>query len=64
MHKLKPAAARTFRDVFVPYVEHQLDNAQRVDVVWDDYRPDSLKAQTRVMRGKVKPNNAFPKNWA
>ena len=70
---LKPAAARTFReyaqDVFLPYVEQQLDKAQRVDVVWDDYRPDSLKAQTRDMRGKgirrrVEPNNAVPKNWA
>ena len=37
--------------------------------MWDDYRPDSLKAQTREMRGKgirrrVEPNNAVPKNWA
>ena len=70
---LKPAAARTFReyaqDMFLPYIEHQLDKAQRIDVVWDDYRPDSLKAQTRDMRGKgirrrVEPNNAVPKNWA
>ena len=73
VHMLKPPAARTFReyvqDVFVPYIEHQLDNAQRVDVVWNDYRSDSLKAQTRGMRGKgirrrVEPNNAVPKNWA
>ena len=37
--------------------------------MWDDYRSDSLKAQTRDMRGKgirrrVEPNNAVPKNWA
>ena len=37
--------------------------------MWDDYRPDSLKAQTRDMRGKgirrrVEPNDAVPKNWA
>ena len=54
---------------FLAYVEHQLDKALRVDVVWDDYRPDSLKAQTRDVRGKgirrrVKPNNAVPKHWA
>ena len=53
---LKPASAIHFReyaqDVFLAYVEHQLDKAQRVDVVWDDYRSDSLKAQTRDMRGK------------
>ena len=73
MHMLKPAAARNFReyaqDVFLAYVEHQLDKAKRVDVVWDDYRSDSLKAQTRDMRGKgirlrVEPNNEVPKNWA
>ena len=37
--------------------------------MWDDYRPDALKAQTRDMRGKgirrrVEPNNAVPNNWA
>ena len=73
VHMLKPAAASTFReyaqDVFLPYVEHQLDKAHRVDVVWDDYRTDSVKAQMRDMRGKgirrrVEPNNAVPKNWA
>ena len=75
VHMLKPAVARTLReyaqDMFLPYVEHKLDKTQRVDVMWDDYRPDSLKAQTRDMRGKgirrrVEPNrpNAVPKNWA
>ena len=62
VHMLKPAAAKTFReyaqDLFLPYVEHQLDKAQRVDVVWDDYRPDSLKAQTRDMRGNSSPSGA------
>ena len=38
-------------------------------MVWDNYRPDSLKAKTREMRGKgirrrVEPNNAVPKIWA
>ena len=55
--------------MFLPYLEHQLDKAQRVDVVWADYRSDSLNAQTRDMGGKiirrrVEPNNAVPKNWA
>ena len=54
---------------FLEYVEHQMDKTQRVDVVWDEYRSDSLKAQTRDMRGKgirrrVEPNNAVLKNWA
>ena len=73
VHMLTPEAARTFREytqhVLLPYAEHQLDKSQRVDVVWDDYRPDSLKAQTRDMRGKgirrrVEPNNTVPKKWA
>ena len=55
--------------MLLPYLEHQLDKAQRVDVVWADYRSDSLNAQTRDMGGKgirrrVEPNNAVPKNWA
>ena len=54
------------KDVFLPYVEHQLGKVHIIDVVWDNYRPDSLKAQTRNTRGKwirrrVEPNNAVPK---
>ncbi len=54
------------QDVFLPYVEHQLGKAHIIDVVWDNYRPDSLKAQTRNTRGKlirrrVEPNNTVPK---
>ena len=29
--------------VFTPYVSSQLDIANRVDVIWDVYKPDSLK---------------------
>lgn len=72
VHMLKPGSARTFRDyaqdVFLPYVKLQLDKAQRIDIVWDDYRPGTLKEQTREKRGKgvrrrVAPQNAVPKNW-
>ena len=53
---LKPTAAGTFRDyaqyVFVPCVEDQLGKGHRIDVVWDNHRPDSLKAQTWDTRGK------------
>ena len=39
-----------------------------VCVVWDEYLPDSLKAETRSKRGKevrrrVEPSNAIPGNW-
>ena len=53
-------------DVFLPYVEHQLGKVHIIDVVWDNYRPDSLKAQKRntrrkLIRRRVDPNNAVPK---
>jgi len=69
---LPPRSAKTFRDyasdVFLPYVKSHLDKAQRVDVVWDDYRRGTLKQQTRKKRSKgvrrrVAPQNAVPKNW-
>ena len=45
-----------------------LDTSLRVDIVWDKYRPGTLKQQARDKRGKgvrrrVAPNNAIPKNW-
>ncbi|XP_046379912.2 uncharacterized protein LOC124151470 [Haliotis rufescens] len=46
---------KTFKDyaeyVFVPYLKRQLVHAARVDVVWDTYIADSLKAHTREGRG-------------
>ena len=65
----KPGSSKTFKDysqdVFLPYVQLQLEMVQRVDVVWDDYRSGSLKEQTREKRGKgirrrVAPSNAIP----
>lgn len=42
---------KTFKDyaecVFVPYLKRQLVHVARVDVVWDAYKADSLKAHTR-----------------
>ena len=44
-----------FRDyadkTVIPYIERQLANTKRVDVIWDRYLPDSLKATTRQRRG-------------
>ena len=37
---------------FIPHLERQLRDTKRVDVVWDEYRPDSLKEGTREKRGK------------
>ena len=72
VNMLKPGTARTFSDyaseVFLPHVMKQLQNVQRLDVVWDEYVHGSLKAYTRSTRGKgsrrcVESSNAVPKNW-
>ena len=53
---LKPGTAKTFdeyaQQVFIPYVVRQLQHVSRLDLVWDSYRADSLKASTREQRGK------------
>ena len=49
MEMMKPAAANTFdeyaQQVFIPYISCQLRSVSRVDLVWDTYNDDSLKAQ-------------------
>lgn len=37
--------------MFKPYILKQLEAVQRVDVVWDVYREDSLKSTTRERQG-------------
>ena len=53
---LKPGTAKMFEEyaqqVFIPYVVRQLQHVSRLDLVWDSYRADSLKASTREQRGK------------
>ncbi len=46
----------------------QQQHVSRLDVVWDEYSPESLNAETRSKRGKgvrrrVEPHNAIPGNW-
>ena len=64
--------SRTFEEyfatVFAPYIMKQLEAARRVDLVWDDYRSDSLKSPTREKRGsgqrrKVLPSTLMPSDW-
>ena len=54
--------------VFIPYLEKQLLESRRLDVVWDTYIPDSLKESTRFKRGKgvgrkVSGQTKLPGNW-
>ena len=67
-----PGAARTFKEyadnVFMPYIMKLLQPVKRVDIVWDVYRQDSLKAATREKRGsgtrrRVTSSSQIPKNW-
>ena len=72
VNMLRPGFANTFSDyateVFLPYITSQLQHVNRLDVVWDEYIADSLKAETRTRRGKgicrrVEPYNSIPGNW-
>ena len=72
VNMLRPGYAKTFSDyasqVFQPYIVAQTQHASRVDIVWDEYHKESLKAETRGKRGKgvrrrVEPSTAIPGNW-
>ncbi len=76
VHKLEPKHAitvpKTFKDyadnVFLPYIFNQLQVVSRVDVVWDSYTADSLKAHVRQCRGignllRVSEKTRIPQNW-
>ena len=69
---LQPRACKTFDDyankIFVPYLVRLLEKVHRLDVVWDRYIPNSLKASTRRKRGKgtkwkVRGSVPIPSNW-
>ena len=76
VHSLDPnksnVVVKTFKDyanlVFVPHVLLHLQSVNRIDVVWDCYKPDSLKSFTRQCRGngetlRVADNTGLPRNW-
>ena len=71
-HYLQPGTCATFddyaNDVFVLYMVNELSKVSRVDIVWDIYRPDSLKGTTRERRGtgtrrRVHASTRIPGNW-
>ena len=72
VNMLAPGNAKTFSEysslVFLPYIISQLQHTSRVDIVWDEYFPESLKSDTRKKRGKgirrrVEPHSSIPGNW-
>ena len=69
---LTPRLCKTFLEysvkIFLPYLSSSTENVHRLDVVWDEYLPKSLKAITRAQRGKETrkrglPSAAMPQNW-
>ena len=72
LHFLPTAGISTFEDyandVFLPYIRHQLEGADKVDVVWDTYHSSSIKESGRKKRGKgierkVADPNKIPGKW-
>ena len=72
VQKLSPGTATTFQEyadnVFIAYIVRQPQTANRVDVIWDVYQPDSLKKAIREKRGtgtrrRVTPSSRIPGNW-
>ena len=69
---LSPRTLNTFQEysnsVFWPYSFGQLQRVRRLDIVWDVYLADSLKARTKSKRGqgqrrKVLPLAPLPSTW-
>ena len=69
---LKPSSVKTFNDyahvIFIPYLTKKIESVSRVDLVWDRYLSDSLKAATRAKHGTgiqrcVVGDAAIPRNW-
>lgn len=72
LHFLPTAGISTFEDyandVFLPYIRHQLEGANREDMVWDTYHSSSIKESAREkrdkgMRRKVAAPNKIPGKW-
>jgi len=72
VHMLSPGPSKTFHDycsvILGPFVDRLLQTVQRLDIVFDQYLPNSLKSETRESRGSgqrinVKLNTLIPKNF-
>ena len=72
VHSLQPTGVLTFDDyadkIFIPHKQQHLQQAERVDIVWDTYITNSLKESTRQKRGagvrrKVSSQAKVPSNW-
>jgi hypothetical protein len=71
-HMIKPSGVTSFKEYvdinFIPYLSQQLNSCDRLDVVFDVYKKNSLKFHTRENRGKgtrkkVGAGTKLPGNW-
>lgn len=62
---LKPRMAQSFEKhfntVFAPHILRQLDAVNRIDLVWDVYREDTLKRSAQEKRGSGQRRKVLPK---
>ena len=72
VHFLPTNTANTFAEyanrIFIPFLLQQLQDAERIDCVWDRYLVSSIKDSTREHRGsgtrtKVSAQTKLPKKW-
>uniref|UniRef100_H3AEF5 Uncharacterized protein n=1 Tax=Latimeria chalumnae TaxID=7897 RepID=H3AEF5_LATCH len=74
VHMIKTKTGKTFgqyaRDDFSEYIRKQFDDdTQQIDIIFDVYKPDSLKNSTREKRGKtsyksrIEERTPVPKKW-
>ena len=72
IHMLKPNAVKSFQEyaeeVFVKFIQWQLQSLKRTDIVWDQYLANSIKGSAREKRGvgvrrKVSAQSKIPSNW-
>ena len=72
IHMLKPNAVKLFQEyaeeVFVKFIQWQLQSLKGIDIVWDRYLANSIKGSTRGKRGvgvswKVGAQSKIPSNW-
>ncbi|XP_048003917.1 uncharacterized protein LOC125240114 [Leguminivora glycinivorella] len=73
VHLLSPSNSETFKDyadtIFIGFLNKELENVARLDIVWDRYDKDSLKNSAREKRGtgsrqRVSASTKIPKGWA
>ncbi len=73
VHFLPTSSVNTFAEyadkIFVPFLQQQLKQSRRLDLVWDRYIDNSIKQAAREQRGhgtrtKVSAQTKMPKKWS